>query len=160
LAFDPQAADAPINFKGSLSAEEADALEQRGHALDAERRLRNTEKMKKQGLPINGEVLTPAEQEARIWAFMLVTSFGRMFPDVNKYFRTYKPTESDLEDDDDESIDPDDDNPANWFEDDQDDGRKCQDIIDPDVEDMSDIIRVDYSRIPQDTFNQPRRPGD
>jgi hypothetical protein len=65
--------------------------------------------------------------------------------------RNYKPTESDLEDDEDE-----DDDPANWFEDDQDDGRKGQDIIEPDEEDFSDIIRVDASRIQYSTFYEPR----
>lgn len=66
------------------------------------------------------------------------------------FSRNYKPTESDLEDDDD------DDDPANWFEDDQDDGRKGQDIIEPDEEDYSDIIRVDASRIRYSTFYEPR----
>lgn len=58
--------------------------------------------------------------------------------------RNYKPSDSDLEDDDD---DDDDDDPANWFEDDQDDGRKGQDIVEPDDEDYSHIIRIDDSRI-------------
>jgi len=78
-------------------------------------------------LPIAGEVLTREEQEARIWAFM-----------------NYKPSDSDLDDDED---DDDDDDPANWFEDDQDDGRKGQDIVEPDEEDYSHIIRIDDSRI-------------
>jgi len=59
--------------------------------------------------------------------------------------RNYKPSESDLEDDD--GDDPDDEDPSTWFDDDQDDGRKDQDIIEPDVEDLSDIIRVDTSRV-------------
>lgn len=57
-----------------------------------------------------------------------------------------------MEDDDDDS----DDDPANWFEDDQDDGRKGQDIIEPDEEDYSEIIRVDASRIQYSTFYEPR----
>ena len=67
--------------------------------------------------------------------------------------RNHKPTESDLEDD---SDDEEDDDPATWFEDDQDDGRKGQDIIEPDVEDFSDILRIDKSRIHYNTFDQPR----
>lgn len=63
--------------------------------------------------------------------------------------RNYKPTESDLEDDEDEDSDGD---PATWFEDDQDDGRKGQDIVEPDYEDYSDIIRIDSSRIPRNNF--------
>jgi hypothetical protein len=63
--------------------------------------------------------------------------------------RSYKPTESDLEDDDDEDSD---DDPADWFDDDQDDGRKGQDIIEPDYDDLSTIIRIDESRIPQNYF--------
>ena len=66
--------------------------------------------------------------------------------------RNHKPTESDLEDD---SDDEEDDDPATWFEDDQDDGRKGQDIIEPDVEDFSDILRIDKSRIHYNTFDQP-----
>ena len=62
--------------------------------------------------------------------------------------RNYKPTDSDLEDDDDES----DEDPASWFDDDQDDGRKGQDIIEPDYEDYSNIIRIDESRIPRNNF--------
>ena len=59
-----------------------------------------------------------------------------------------------------EEEDDSDDDPASWFEDDQDDGRKGQNIIEPDVEDLSDIIRVDASRIPYSTFYQPRDDGD
>jgi hypothetical protein len=58
-----------------------------------------------------------------------------------------------MEDDDD---DDDDDDPSNWFEDDQDDGRKGQIIIEPDVEDFSDIIRVDESKMRYGTFYEPR----
>ena len=53
-----------------------------------------------------------------------------------------------VDDDDDDS----DDDPANWFEDDQDDGRKGQNIVEPDYEDYSDIIRIDESRIPRNNF--------
>ena len=59
---------------------------------------------------------------------------------ADRQHRNYKPSESDLEDDDDEDED---DDPASWFEDDQDDGRKGQDIIEPDFEDYSDIIDDD-----------------
>ena len=69
----------------------------------------------------------------------------------NSIPRSYKPTESDLEDDDEED-DSDDDDPAGWFDDDQDDGRKGQDIIEPDYDDLSNIIRIDESRIPQNNF--------
>lgn len=73
---------------------------------------------------------------------------------VNSLARNHKPTESDLEDDD--EYDSDDDDPATWFEDDQDDGRKGQDIVEPDVEDMSDIIRIDESRLHYGSFYEPR----
>lgn len=73
------------------------------------------------------------------------------------HHRNQKPTDSDLENDDD---DEDDDDPASWFEDDQDDGRKGQDIIEPDVEDLSDIIRIDESRMHYNTFYEPRYDGD
>jgi len=65
-------------------------------------------------------------------------------------FRNYKPSESDLEDDD----GSDDEDPSTWFDDDQDDGRKGQDIVEPDAEDLSNIIRVDTSRIYYNTFSE------
>ncbi|KAH8986163.1 hypothetical protein EDB83DRAFT_2514661 [Lactarius deliciosus] len=112
-----------------LSFEEAAELEQRAHAADLERKQRLLEKRQKQGLGmVKDRVLTREEQEARIWAFM-----------------NYKPSDSDLEDDDGDDLD--DEDPSTWFDDDQDDGRKDQDIIEPDVEDLSDIIRVDTTRI-------------
>ena len=64
---------------------------------------------------------------------------------------TYKPTDSDLEDDDDDEEDEEEDEEGrpSWFdEDDQDDGIKGQDIIEPDYEDLSSVIRIDEARIP------------
>jgi len=49
-------------------------------------------------------------------------------------------------------MDSDDDDPSTWFEDDQDDGRKGQDIIEPDYDDLSNVIRIDESRIHYNTF--------
>lgn len=79
------------------------------------------------------------------------------FPDRNSVdtngpnpHRNYKSTESDLENE--EEVDSDDDDPSNWFEDDQDDGRKFQNIVEPDMQDLSRIIQVDYSRL---TSGQP-----
>ena len=66
----------------------------------------------------------------------------------------YKPSESDMEEDDDDyddDEDEDDDDPASWFHDDQDDGIKGQNIVYPDAEDLSDIIRVDGSRFSYNT---------
>ncbi|KAG6840457.1 hypothetical protein C0991_006593 [Blastosporella zonata] len=125
---------------GTLTLQEAMNLEQQAHLREKERVDRLAEKKRRLGLMAKGEVLTRKEREARIWAYM-----------------NHKPTDSDMEDDDDES---DDDDPASWFEDDQDDGRKGQDIIEPDVEDLSDFIRIDESRIPYSTFYQPRDDGD
>jgi len=71
--------------------------------------------------------------------------------------RNYKPTDSDLEDEDEYDSDED---PATWFEDDQDDGRKGQDIVLPDAEDLSDIIRVDASMIPYSTSYEPQDDDD
>jgi len=62
-----------------------------------------------------------------------------------------------MEDDDDD--DDDDDDPANWFEDDQDDGRKGQIIVEPDIEDFSHIIRVDESKKHYDTFYEAHDAG-
>lgn len=128
------------NVAGTLSMQEAIELERNAHLQDQHRQNRIAEKKKRFGLPIDGEVLSRQEREARIWAFM-----------------NHKPTESDMEDDDDD--DDDDDDPANWFEDDQDDGRKGQMIVEPDIEDFSDIIRVDEGRMYYDTFYEPRDAG-
>ncbi|PCH41281.1 hypothetical protein WOLCODRAFT_69214 [Wolfiporia cocos MD-104 SS10] len=113
----------------AMTYEEAVRIEQEAHAADAKRRQELEDRRRRQGLTLSGESLTRQEREARMWAFM-----------------NYKPTESDLEDGtDDES----DDDPAGWFEDDQDDGRKGQDIVEPDFDaDYSHIIRIDESRIP------------
>ncbi|KAI0254911.1 hypothetical protein BJV78DRAFT_1279984 [Lactifluus subvellereus] len=122
-----------------LSLEEAVELEQRAHAADLERKQRLLEKRQRLGLvTVNGRTLTQEEQDARIWAFM-----------------NYKPSGSDLEDDDADD-DSEDEDPSTWFDDDQDDGRKGQDIVEPDGEDLSDIIRVDTSRINYNTFYEPR----
>jgi len=122
---------------GSLSLQEAMQLEQRAHAIDLERQQRSDDKKRRIGLPLRGEILSRQEMEARIWAFM-----------------NYKPTDSDLEDMDED--DDEDDDPSTWFEDDQDDGVKGQDIVPPDVEDLSNIIRVDENRIRYSTFYEPR----
>lgn len=54
----------------ALSFQEAIQLEQRAHAQDMERQRKLEEKRKRTGMPLNGEVLTKKEKEARIWAFM------------------------------------------------------------------------------------------
>ncbi|EPT02762.1 hypothetical protein FOMPIDRAFT_1117757 [Fomitopsis schrenkii] len=112
-----------------LSLQEAIQIEQEAHAADRKRQEELAEKRRRQGHIAAGEQLTRAEREARMWAFM-----------------NYKPTDSDMEDD--VGDDDDDDDPATWFDDDQDDGRKGQDIIEPDLDDYSSIIRIDDSRIP------------
>ncbi|KAA1466235.1 hypothetical protein DENSPDRAFT_831013 [Dentipellis sp. KUC8613] len=122
-----------------FSFQEAVQIEQQAHALDMERKQRLNEKRQRMGIPMPGEVLSREERDARIWAFM-----------------THKPTESDMEDDDD---DDDDDDPAGWFEDDQDDGRKGQDLVEPDEEELADIIRVDENRARYSTFYEPKDEG-
>ncbi|KAJ3517974.1 hypothetical protein NLJ89_g164 [Agrocybe chaxingu] len=116
------------NIAGSISMQEAMDLERQAFLQDKERQQRLEEKRRRLGKPIKGEVLTRQEREARIWAFM-----------------NHKPTESDMEDDSED--DDSDEDPSSWFEDDQDDGRKGQDIVEPDVEDISHFIQVDRSRI-------------
>lgn len=63
--------------------------------------------------------------------------------------RNARPTESDIEDEDEDESDQD---PSTWFVDDQDDGRKDQDITEPDINEreLSNIIRVDESKL---TYN-------
>jgi len=141
-----------------LSLEEAVELEQQAHAADLERKQRLLERREKQGLVTkNGGALTREEQEARIWAFMCdhplpISSQQNLILMSLSPFRNYKPSDSDLEEGDDDNSE--DEDPSTWFYDDQDDGRKGQDIIEPDVEDMSEIIRVDTSRIYYNTFSE------
>ncbi|EPQ59326.1 hypothetical protein GLOTRDRAFT_33193, partial [Gloeophyllum trabeum ATCC 11539] len=119
----------------TLSFQEAVEIEKRAHAHDLMKKQKINERKMRQGLPIKGEVLTRAEMDARMWAFL-----------------SYKPTESDMEDEDDEDEDDSDDDPASWFVDEDDDGRKGQDIIEPDEDDYNDIIRIDHSRIPHNSL--------
>ncbi|KAF8165205.1 hypothetical protein B0H34DRAFT_688264 [Crassisporium funariophilum] len=128
-----------LGHVGLFSMQEAMDLERQAHLQDKERQERIAEKKKRLGMPIQGEILTKQEREARIWAFM-----------------NHKPSESDMEDDEDE----DDEDPSTWFEDEQDDGRKGQDIVEPDIEDFADIIRVDQSKAHYSTFYEPRYGGD
>ncbi|KZV69852.1 hypothetical protein PENSPDRAFT_651991 [Peniophora sp. CONT] len=113
----------------SLSLQKAMQLEQEAEALERERRQRAEEKRLRMGKPTPDEVLTRQEREARLWAFM-----------------NYKCSDSE---DDDEDEDADD--PATWFEDDQDDGRKGQNLIEPDNPDEFEIdpniIAVDYGKV-------------
>jgi len=122
----------------TMAMDEAMELERAAFLRDKQRAEEKTQRQV--AATATNPALTREERKARIWAFM-----------------TYKPSESDMEDDDDDS---DDEDPANWFEDDQDDGRKGQDIVEPDDEDYSDIIRVDASRVQYSTFYEPRDEGD
>ena len=124
-----------------MSFEEAIALEQEKGKFDKERKERKEAKREKHAMPSrttpSGKRLSLAEYEAKVWAFM-----------------NYKSSESDMEEDDDDyddDEDEDDDDPASWFHDDQDDGIKGQNIVYPDAEDLSDIIRVDGSRFSYNT---------
>ncbi|KAJ7638692.1 hypothetical protein FB45DRAFT_409189 [Roridomyces roridus] len=127
---------------GSLSMQEAIQLEQQAHQADKERQERLLEKRKRMGLAVPGEQLTRKEREERMWAFM-----------------NHKPSDSDLEDDSEEDYD-DEDDPASWFADQDEDGRKGQLIVEPDEEDFGDIIRVDSSKLHYNSFYEPRTEGD
>lgn len=59
-----------ITAPGVLSLQEAMNLEQQAHAREKERLERITERKRRLGMPIQGEILTKQEREARIWAFM------------------------------------------------------------------------------------------
>lgn len=73
---------------------------------------------------------------------MCPTAATAEIPCLTYLHRNAKPTESDEEDL--ESDEDDDDDPSTWFEDEEDDGRKGQPLVDPD--EISGIIRVDESR--------------
>lgn len=130
------ASQGPIIASG-FSLQEAVQLEQQAHLLDLERKQRVLEKKQQRAQAMERGGLSERERAARILAFM-----------------NYKPTDSDLEDD------SEDEDPASWFEDDQDDGRKGQDIVEPDAEDLAEVIRVDASRAHYGAFYEPRDDGD
>lgn len=73
------------------------------------------------------------------------------------WYRNAKPSDSDLEDEDEDEEDVED--PSTWmWEDDQDDGIKGQNIVQPDsIDDLSNVIRIDGSKTLQySTFYEPR----
>ncbi|KAI9513190.1 hypothetical protein F5148DRAFT_1156780 [Russula earlei] len=109
-----------------LSFEEAVELEQQAYAADLERKQRLLERRQKQGF-VTVKGRTLTREEQE----------ARIWA-----FMNYEPSESDLEDDDDSE----DEDPSTWV----------KDIVEPDAEDLSDIIRVDTSRIYYNTFDEPR----
>ncbi|EIN10559.1 hypothetical protein PUNSTDRAFT_132647 [Punctularia strigosozonata HHB-11173 SS5] len=129
--YAPQPSQSHVNPSDSMfTLQEAIEIEREAHQLELQRQRDIIDKKRRQGIPIPGEVLSRKEQEARIWAFM-----------------NHKPTDSDLEDDSDE-----DDDPSTWWdEDDNQDGIKGQQIVEPD-EVFSDVIRIDTTRIPYNTL--------
>jgi hypothetical protein len=152
-----QASDSTSSTSSNgLSFQEAIRIEQEAHAQDFVRQQQSEERKRRLGLPIKGESLSRQATEARIWAFMYAGSCFLIYVPFNLRPRNYKPTDSDLEDEDDEEDDEDED-PATWFEDEEDDGIKGQQIIEPDLEDLSSIIRIDESRaLGYSTFYEPR----
>lgn len=120
---------------GAFSFEDAMQLEREAYLRDKERQQRREEKQHRAAVPSLPQSLSKQEQEARILAFM-----------------NYTMTDSDLEDEDDD----DDSDPGTWFDGQDEDGVKGQNIVLPDVEDFSDVIRLDESRIPYNIFYEPR----
>ncbi|KAI0750931.1 hypothetical protein C8Q80DRAFT_1268238 [Daedaleopsis nitida] len=118
-----------------MSYDEATKILQESYQREQEQKHKLEEKRRRRGDVTAGEQLTRAEMDARMLAFI-----------------SYKPSDSDLEDDVDEDEEEEEEEksgrPAWWDEDDQDDGIKGQDIVEPDYEDLSTIIRIDEARIP------------
>ncbi|KAH9899745.1 hypothetical protein C8Q73DRAFT_787596 [Cubamyces lactineus] len=119
----------------AMSYEEADRILHDTFVREQEHKAKVLDRRRRRGEVVPGEQLTRAEMDARMWAFL-----------------TYKPSESDMEDDDDDDEEDDEEEeegrPAWWDEDDQEDGIKGQDIVEPDYEDLSSVIRIDEARIP------------
>jgi len=135
MRYGPQTSSSPVS--GGMSFQEAVQIEQEAHAQDLARQRHAEERKRRLGLPVKGEVLSRQEIEARMWAFM-----------------KQKPTDSDLEDDEEDDSDED---PAGWFEDEEDDGIKGQPIVEPDIGELQSIIRIDESRaLGYSTFYEPR----
>lgn len=148
-----------------LDLDEAIALEDQHNAFEQERRAHAEARREKMVMPSRhdaaGRFKTREEYEAAVWRFM-----------------NYKPTDSDMEGDDDEDYeDPEDEgipcifywvnvtelichsDPATYFDDEEDDGIKGQNIVYPDAEDLTDVIRVDVNKIKYSTFYEPRNPS-
>lgn len=126
------------NSSSGMTFEEAVRIEQEAHAQDRLRHQQHEERRRKQGLLLKGEKLSKQELDLRMWAFM-----------------GHKPTDSDVEDDSDSEEDND---PANWFHDEEDGGIKGQPIVEPDVEDYTSVIRIDERKAYSgySTFYEPR----
>ncbi|KAI9056557.1 hypothetical protein FKP32DRAFT_1586117 [Trametes sanguinea] len=123
----------------AMSYQEADQILHDSFVREQEHKQKVLDRRRRRGEVLEGEHLSRAEMDARMWAFL-----------------TYKPSESDMEDDDEDEEDDEEKEegrPAWWDEDDQEDGIKGQDIVEPDYEDLSSIIRIDEARIP---FSIPR----
>ena len=140
-----------------MTFDEAARIEQEAHALDKIRHQEHEERRRKRGLLRKGEKLSKHEMELRMWAFVYVPLHRRQ-PETliqNVLSSNHKPTQSDGEDDSDSEYDND---PANWFHDEEDDGIKGQPIIQPDVEDYSAVIRIDNKSAytGYSTFYEPR----
>ena len=130
-----------------MDFDEAAELQRQAHAAEAQRQQEAQARRERMGAPSRrDEILTKKEREARIWAFMCVLSLivSSLHLTVHRC-RNHKPTDSDLEDDSD--YDSEDEDPATWFDDDEDNGVKGQTIVEPDEEDWTDIIRVDTQRM-------------
>jgi len=115
----------------SFTIEQAMEIERRGHLADLERKQKAEERRMKYGLPGPDEQLTRKEREQRIWTFM-----------------NYRPTDSDLEYEEDEEDEED----VSWLEDALNDELRNPNIVDPDVpdftpEELTHLIRMDDSRI-------------
>jgi hypothetical protein len=67
---DDEAPGSGASASGTLTLEEAINLERQAFLQDKERQERITEKKRRLGMPIKGEVMSQKEREARIWAFM------------------------------------------------------------------------------------------
>lgn len=149
-----------------MDIDEAIALEEQRNAFDRERRAKAEARRQKLTMPSRqsgpGRFATQEEFEKAMWAFM-----------------NQKPSESDLDDDDDYE-DPEDEgvyfllelltrlhrtywanftDPATYFDDEEDDGIKGQNIVYPDAEDYADVIRVDTNKMHYSTFYEPRDPS-
>ncbi|KAI0832550.1 hypothetical protein BC628DRAFT_328162 [Trametes gibbosa] len=118
----------------AMSSQEADQILHDTFVREQEHKKKVMDRRLRRGEVLEGEHLTRAEMDARMWAFL-----------------SYKPSDSDMEDDDEdeeEDKEQEEGRPAWWDEDDQEDGVKGQDIVEPDYDDLSRIIRIDEARIP------------
>lgn len=124
-----------------LQQEESERMSARRAAAEASRAAKEERVMA--GIPSGWHNLTQQEKNARIMAFMSVDTpllCGSLLILVSPFGRSFRPSDSDEEYDEEDNDDMNDEDIENLLREEYEDGIKGQNILDPD--DLADLIRV------------------